>query len=193
MSQSRREHILSLAGALFARKGVAATTVREIADEVGILSGSLYHHFESKEAIVDEIIAAYLADLRSRYRAALVGVDAPADRLRRLIQASLETAAAHPDATTIYQNEINHHRGSDRFGHLKEAGREVQRTWLSVIEAGVADGSFRADVDPKTFYRLTRDAMWLSIRWFKPTGRYPLKQFAADCAEVFLAGIAAKR
>ena len=53
----RRQAILACAAELFATRGVAATTVRQIADEVGILSGSLYHHFESKEAIVDEIIS----------------------------------------------------------------------------------------------------------------------------------------
>jgi AcrR family transcriptional regulator len=59
----RHDQILAAAAELFARKGVAATTVREIADQVGILSGSLYHHFDSKEAMVDEILSPYLKDL----------------------------------------------------------------------------------------------------------------------------------
>ena len=63
----RHQQILAVAAALFARKGVAAATVREIADEVGILSGSLYHHFDSKEAMVDQILAPYLKDLREAY------------------------------------------------------------------------------------------------------------------------------
>lgn len=193
VAHSRREHILSLAGALFARKGVAATTVREIADEAGILSGSLYHHFDSKESIVDEIISNYLAELRERYRRALAGVEDSPTRLHRLIQASLENAAAHPDATTIYQNEINHLRGIDRFRPLWRAGRHVQHIWLDVIEAGIADGSFRADVEPKTFYRLTRDAVWLSVRWFRPTPQYPLSRLIDECAKAFLDGIAANR
>jgi len=52
----RRDVILERAADLFARQGVAATTVREIADAVGILSGSLYHHFASKDEIVDAIV-----------------------------------------------------------------------------------------------------------------------------------------
>ena len=61
--RDRHDQILAAAAELFARKGVAATTVREIADQVGILSGSLYHHFDSKEAMVDEILLPYLKDL----------------------------------------------------------------------------------------------------------------------------------
>jgi len=59
----RHDQILAVAAGLFARKGVAAATVREIADEVGILSGSLYHHFGSKEAIIIELVRRYRGDL----------------------------------------------------------------------------------------------------------------------------------
>ena len=63
----RREVILREAAELFARQGVAATTVREIADAAGILSGSLYHHFASKDDIVDAVLSTFLTDLRKRY------------------------------------------------------------------------------------------------------------------------------
>ncbi|MDG4766090.1 TetR family transcriptional regulator [Solwaraspora sp. WMMD406] len=192
-SRSRRDHILHRAGALFASKGVAGTTVREIADEVGILSGSLYHHFESKEAMVDEILAGYLNDLRDRYHAALEGADGPATQLRNLIRATLESAAAHPYACEIYQNDANYLRSLHRFGYLRTAGRDIEQIWLGVIDTGRLDGSFRTDVDPKTFYRLTRDAVWLTVRWFKPSTKYPLHRLVNDCTTVFLDGITPRR
>ena len=46
---TRREELLDLAATMFAQRGLRATTVRDIADAAGILSGSLYHHFASKE------------------------------------------------------------------------------------------------------------------------------------------------
>src|ERR1044072_877697 len=70
-ASERRDHLVKLAAELFARKGFQATTVREIADEAGILSGSLYHHFDSKETIVDEVLSTFLDDLVGRYRTAL--------------------------------------------------------------------------------------------------------------------------
>jgi AcrR family transcriptional regulator len=188
----RREQILTSAAALFASRGVAATTVRQIADEVGILSGSLYHHFESKEAIVHEIIGPYLDDLRARYTAALHQQTDPSDRLRTLVRASLETAAAHPHATEIYQNDVNYLTQLPRFRYLKAIGKEVQNTWLDVINAGVAQHQFRADIDPKTFYRLIRDAVWLSVRWFHPTRDYPTNRLVDDCTTVFLNGLTAR-
>jgi TetR/AcrR family transcriptional regulator, cholesterol catabolism regulator len=188
----RRERILASAAALFARKGVSATTVREIADEVGMLSGSLYHHFDSKEAMVDEIVTSYLEDLRARYKAVLARETDPRAKLHDLVVASLEVVEAHPHATEIYQNEVNYLAQIERFGYLKSAGKEVQSTWLEVINVGVRDGVFRSDLDPKVLYRLMRDAVWLSVRWFKPTRDYPVNRFAEDCINLFLDGLAAK-
>jgi len=189
---ARRERILASAAELFARKGFAATTVREIADEVGILSGSLYHHFDSKEAMVDEIVSSYLEDLRTRYKAVLARDTDPRTKLHDLVVASLEVVEAHPHATEIYQNDVNYLSRFERFGYLKNAGKEVQRTWLDVIKAGVAQGVFRADLDPKVLYRLMRDAVWLSVRWFRPTRAYPAARLAEECTSLFLDGVAAR-
>src|SRR5580658_10164006 len=59
---ARREEILQTAGTLFASSGLR-TSLNEIADAAGILPGSLYHHFESKEAILVELVRRYYADL----------------------------------------------------------------------------------------------------------------------------------
>ena len=67
----RRDDLVQLAAELFAKKGYQATTVREIADTAGILSGSLYHHFDSKESIGDEILSSFLNDVLTDYRAAV--------------------------------------------------------------------------------------------------------------------------
>ena len=64
---SRREELLAIAAELFAQRGFKNTTVRDIADAAGILSGSLYHHFDSKESMVDEILDTFQTDLFRRY------------------------------------------------------------------------------------------------------------------------------
>ncbi len=189
-SVDRRELILSSAATLFARRGVAATTVREIAEEVGILSGSLYRHFESKEAIADEVISSYLEDLRNRYKRVLAGDTDPRTRLHDMVVASLEVVEAHPHATEIYQNDVNYLSRIERFAYLKSAGKEVQNSWLEVINAGIDQGVFRTDLDPKILYRLMRDAVWLSVRWFKPTRDYPISRLAEDCTSLFIDGLA---
>lgn len=190
--QDRRQRILVTAAELFARKGVAATTVRQIADQVGILSGSLYHHFESKEAIMDEILSAYLTDLRSRYRQAPSNEIDPRVRLQHLVRTSLEAAAAHPHATEICQNEANYLRAAERFGYLRSGAREVQSIWVEAISDGVDQGVFRADLDPAMCYRLIRDMLTLSVRWFRPTHNYSVERFAEECTALLLDGLAGR-
>lgn len=184
----RRSAILQSSADLFARHGVASTTVRQIADEVGVLSGSLYHHFPSKDAIVDEIMTEYLDRLRTRYQQVVDANRAPPERLHALIVASLETAEQQPSATVVYQNELSHLRDLPHYETVKYAAAEIQQTWLDVIEDGRADGSFRTDIDPRVFYRFLRDAVWLSVHWYRPGGHYDVQQLAADCASVFLDG-----
>ena len=62
-ANDRRGELLAIAAQLFAERGLRETTVRDIADAAGILSGSLYHHFDSKESMVDEILRGFLDDL----------------------------------------------------------------------------------------------------------------------------------
>lgn len=187
----RRSAILSSSADLFARYGVASTTVRQIADEVGVLSGSLYHYFPSKDTIVHEIVTTYLDHLREQYREALAEDDLPRKRLERLITTSLRVAASRPSATLVYQNELNHIREMSGNDEVKAATAEVQQIWLGVIDEGRADGSFRTDIDPKVFYRFVRDAVWLSVRWYRPEGPYTMDQLVADCSSIFLEGFAA--
>jgi AcrR family transcriptional regulator len=190
--QDRRGVILASAAELFARRGIGATTVREIADAVGILSGSLYHHFESKDAIVAEILTGYLRAIQDRYAGVLASGKVPAQSLHDLVLTSLEVASEQPQATAIYQNELHYLRERPRFADVLAGAADIQRTWLLVIEKGVADGSFRADVAPRVFYRLIRDAVWLSVRWHHPGGDYSTGQLADDITAIFLDGFSSR-
>lgn len=191
--QEKRELILSTAAEMFARRGLRATTVRQIADAVGVFSGSLYHYFPSKDTIIDELLTRYLDTIKSRYAQVLAEGKSPAESLHDLVVTSLQVAEEQPHAQAIYQNEGQFMREMPGFEHVQVAVADVQQTWLQVIEAGVADGSFRDDIPPRVFYRLIRDAVWLSIRWHRPDGPYTTAQLADDITSIFLDGFAARK
>src|SRR5229473_7166358 len=86
-SSDRRAELLALAAHLFAERGLRATTVRDIADAAGILSGSLYHHFDSKESMVDEILRGFLDELFGRYRAIVAAGLGPKASLEAVVVA----------------------------------------------------------------------------------------------------------
>ncbi|MDR2986570.1 MAG: TetR/AcrR family transcriptional regulator [Nocardiopsaceae bacterium] len=188
----RHDQILAVAAELFARKGVAATTVREIADEVGILSGSLYHHFDSKEAMVDEILSPYLKDLGDACQRVMARRVDPRGKLRDLVAECLAVVETHPHATEIYQSDVNYLLQFERFGYLTAAAAQVRQAWLEVLNDGVSQGAFRRDLEPRIVYRLMRDAIWPSVRWFRPSREYPLSRFAQECTSLFLDGLAVR-
>lgn len=186
----RRREILDTAAELFAKQGAGSTTVRQIADSIGIGSGSLYHHFASKDEILAEILGSYLEDLTGTYRELLRHDMDPLTRLRELVTCSLQAAVRHPHAAEIYQDDIGYLRGADQdaFAHILKLGRSTSPVWIEVITAGVQQGQLRDDIPVSTFYRLIRDAVWLSVRWYHPSPEYPVEQFARDTTAIFVDG-----
>ena len=189
----RREEILASAAELFARKGIKATTVREIGDAVGVQSGSLYYHFDSKDTMAREILIDFLTVIQDRYAKALAQTRDGAGALREVILASLRLTREKPHATTIYQNELAYLREDPRFSEVLAASAGVRQTWLDVIERGVAEGAFREDISPKIFHRLVRDAVWLSGRWHHAgEDDHAAERLADDITSIFLQGFAAR-
>jgi AcrR family transcriptional regulator len=191
--QDRRKLILEKAAPLLAEKGIAGCTVRDIARGVGILSGSLYYYFDSKDALVEEIVMDYLTTLQRRYSDVVEPQSDPRKRLYALVLASLEVSHAHAHASEIYQSNRKYFASSTRFNAVRKAAAKLQGTWSEVIERGVEQGAFRDDVNPRVFHRFLRDAVFLSPRWHKPAGDYRLSDLADDTARVFLDGFTAVR
>jgi TetR/AcrR family transcriptional regulator, cholesterol catabolism regulator len=159
----RRGDVVRLAGELFAQKGFRATTVREIADAAGILSGSLYHHFDSKESIGDEILSGFLNDVMAAYRAAVEAAGDPRDTIERIARTSSHTLARHRAALTMLQNDWNYFSTQPRFAYLRKDLREIERIWTTQLERGKEAGLFREDLDVRITYRLLRDILWLPM------------------------------
>jgi len=96
---------------------------------------------------------------------------------------------AHPHATEIYQSDVNYLSQFERFGYLSAAAAQVRQAWLDVLNDGVTQGVFRPDLQPRIVYRLMRDSIWPSVRWFRPSQDYPLTRFAEECTSLFLDGL----
>ncbi|MEV4255252.1 TetR/AcrR family transcriptional regulator [Spirillospora sp. NPDC049652] len=188
-ASERREHLVRLAAELFAEKGFQATTVRNIADEAGILSGSLYHHFDSKESIVDEILSGFFEEIMTRYREVIDRGEDPRATIAGLVRIAFGTLEPHRAAITVMQNDWNYLKGMERFAYLTKSEDEVEKMWVDTIKAGQREGLFRPDVDPKLTYRMIRDTVWVAVRWFKPGGRLDAQGLAEHYLKVMFDGI----
>lgn len=111
----RRTELLAVAAQVFAAQGYDATTVRGIADEAGMLAGSLYHHFDSKESMADEILSTFLTGLRATCGAVLDAGLGPRDTLEALVTASFRHIGRNRAAAAIYRTEGAHLAGRPGF------------------------------------------------------------------------------
>jgi len=185
----RRADMVAIAAELFAQKGYRATTVREIADAAGILSGSLYHHFDSKESIGDEILSGFINEVLADYRSAVVEAADPRAALEQIVRTTSRTLAQHRAALTMLQNDWNYFASQPRFAYMPKALREIERIWIGQLDAGKQAGLFRADLDTKLTYRLLQDVLWIPAQWRRTRG-YSTDQVIDGFLRILFEGIA---
>ena len=188
---SRRDELLDLAATMFAERGLRATTVRDIADSAGILSGSLYHHFSSKEEMVDELLRGFLDWLFERYQEIVATEPNPLERLKGLFMASFEAIEDRHAQVVIYQDEAKRLSGQQRFSYVEERNREQRKMWLDLLNQGIEEGYFRPDLDVDLVYRFIRDTTWVSVRWYQPGGPLTAEQVGRQYLSIVLGGITA--
>ncbi|QIX26576.1 TetR/AcrR family transcriptional regulator [Nocardioides sp. JQ2195] len=168
---ARRTELLALAAELFARRGFSQTTVRDIADAAGILSGSLYHHFDSKEAMLNEVLGEFLSGLHDTFRTIVDESGTARETLDELVRASFVAIDSRPHAVALYQNESNLLMSQPEFEVVAGTSRKIERIWLQVLVTGRESGDFRSDLESGIIYRFIRDGVWSSVRWYNPRGK----------------------
>lgn len=189
---TRRDELLELAAAMFAERGLRATTVRDIADSAGILSGSLYHHFSSKEEMVDEVLRGFLDWLFARYQQIVETEPNPLERLKGLFMTSFEAIEHRHAQVVIYQDEAKRLSGQERFSYVEQRNKEQRKMWLDLLNQGVEEGYFRPDIDVDLVYRFIRDTTWVSVRWYQPGGPLTAEEVGRQYLAIVLGGITKK-
>ncbi|MFI6643721.1 TetR/AcrR family transcriptional regulator [Streptomyces sp. NPDC050504] len=188
----RRRELLDTAAEVFAAQGYNATTVRKIADAAGMLAGSLYYHFDSKESMLDEILSTFLTELWDGYDAVLAAGLGPRETIEALVTESFREIDRHRAAVAIYQKEARHLSVQPRFQYLADSQEKFEKAWLGTLERGVAAEVFRADLDVRLTYRFVRDTVWVAASWYRPGGQHSPDEIARQYLSMVLDGIAVR-
>jgi AcrR family transcriptional regulator len=168
---ARKAEILDTAAELFASSGLR-TSLKEVADACGILPGSLYHHFASKEALVVELVERYQADLDQIAEQALEAIRAPdAVPVREQI-VSLGTAIAacavrHRAALLVTLYEPPSGAGDELVRVARRPPLAVESALLETLRAGADRGELRRGIDlPTVADRLCQVLLHVSLGVF---------------------------
>jgi AcrR family transcriptional regulator len=153
VDRARRAEILDTAAALFASSGLR-TSLKEIADASGILPGSLYHHFESKEAIIVELVERYHADLDAIAEQALAAVGSDerpvTDRVVALGSAIAAGAVRHRAALLLTLYEPPSGASYQLVRVAQRSPMAIETAMLETLRAGQQSGEIRPKLDLET-------------------------------------------
>jgi hypothetical protein len=89
----------------------------------------------------------------------------------------------------IYQDEAKRLSSLPQFEFVETRNREQRRMWVDVLKQGVAEGSFRPDIDVDLVYRFIRDTTWVSVRWYQPGGPLTAEEVGRQYLSIVLGGI----
>jgi AcrR family transcriptional regulator len=184
-----RETLLATAAALFARTGYRATTLDDIAGELGLKKASLYHYIHSK----DELLADIYQQIFDRIEGAvapLAALDLPVDeRLRRMVHAHIAVVTSElPSLSVVFSEE------SELPADLQRGIRHRKRAHEALFEKVIAEGQRQGVFRPGSVRLMVRALLgmcnWI-YKWYQPNtaDRSTVEEIAAEFALILESGI----
>ncbi len=185
-----RETVLRRAVELFNQQGYDATSIGDVARELGVTKSAVYHHVASKE---DLLAAALDEALDGLTRAIDTALDHPSDsplaRLRATVEESVRILLAHLPAVTLLLRV----RGNSPVEQdALRRRREIDDRLTSLVRQAVDAGELRADIPPDVVSRLLFGMVNSLVEWYRPGGPLEPDVLARDLAGLAFDGLLAK-
>jgi AcrR family transcriptional regulator len=156
---TRRDEITEVARGIFASRGFRNTTMRDIADGCDLLAGSLYSHFKSKNEILQLILDPFFSHLIPVQEKAAAQGGTGADRLEAMIRGVFPVLFEYGEEMAILHYNWFEMVGVDEFHDILAQSRYTLVLWSQVINAGIEDGSLRAEIDADVTVRVVTSSL----------------------------------
>ncbi|MFO2370468.1 atu genes transcriptional repressor AtuR [Pseudomonas aeruginosa] len=176
--ESARGKLLQTAAHLFRSKGYERTTVRDLASAVGIQSGSIFHHFKSKDEILRSVMEETILYNTALMRAALADAEDLRERVPGLIRCELQLimgGTGEAMAVLVYEWRSLSAEGQAYILGLRDI---YEQMWLDVL--GEARLAGYCQGDPFILRRFLAGALSWTTTWFRPEGPMSLDQLAEE-------------
>jgi TetR/AcrR family transcriptional regulator, cholesterol catabolism regulator len=185
-----RQSILDAAMHLFGQQGYSGTSMRDIANAVGVLPGSLYAHIESKEALLVDIVEDGIHRFLSAVQPHVAADAAPIDKLRAMIVAHVEVVADNPERSLVVFHQWRFLGDASKPSAIQKR-RDYETAFATVVEQGMADGIFRPGINRRIAVLTVLGALNWTPEWFSPDGKLSPAEVGALMADTLLGGILA--
>ncbi|WP_425145528.1 TetR/AcrR family transcriptional regulator [Deinococcus sp.] len=185
---TRREQITRVASRLFSERGYHATSMRDLAAELGMQGGSLYAHIGGKEELLIEIVNR----AARQFDAALFSLGeadlGPEARLREAMSRHVSVIAGNMDSATVFFHEWKHLSAGPLADVI--AWRDgIEAFYRELIAQGVGAGVYRPDLDVKMAANLVLSSVNWTYTWYRPGGALSPQDVAASFEAMLLRGL----
>jgi AcrR family transcriptional regulator len=185
---SRKEQVIRRAAELFREKGYVASSMRDLAQKMGIEAASLYSHIRSKE----EILQNLCFDMATEFRKSLEQVEKqnlPASQKLRLgIIGHVEVMAKDLTASAVFMNEHRHLSQPYLRDFLLLRINYINR-FKSIIEAGMTSGEFKSTIDKKLAVMTLFSSLNWMPQWYDPVGKIEPVALGLQLADMLVNGL----
>ena len=179
--------VLRAAIDLFNRKGYDATSIGDVADELGVTKSAVYHHVASKDALLAEALDEALVELEATVAAATAAGGSAYDRLRDVVRRSVEVLVDHQPAVTLL---LRVHGNSPTELAALERRRRIDAALAALVRAAADEGAVRAALDPEVVSRLLFGMVNSLVEWYRPDGPVHATDLADAVAVLAFQGLA---
>ncbi|MEJ1922947.1 TetR/AcrR family transcriptional regulator [Microbacterium sp. KHB019] len=180
-----REQILEIAAQVFIEQGYDATSVASLASRLGLSKSALYHHFASKEEVLEVALDEALGGLEGVLSG--VGDGSARDRLEHVLRGAVLVLVDKLAYVTLL---LRVRGNSDVERAALERRRAFDRTVTALVRAAQAEGTVRSDIDPSVATRLLFGMVNSIVEWYRPSGGEGAQELARDVLAVALNGLA---
>jgi AcrR family transcriptional regulator len=189
---ARGAELVEVAARLFRQNGYDATSMQQIADEIGILKGSLYHYVRSKEDLLWLIVEPSLHAIHEEVEEILRDGSEPlVERVGRAIEAHM---TRFEDGTHMYviARETGSSLTPKRYAEYAKMREDYGRLWREAIQGGIESGEVRDDLDVRiAVHGILGMINWTS-RWLPTQREGGGKAGAAQFSRLVAQGIVAR-
>ncbi|WFR72922.1 TetR/AcrR family transcriptional regulator [Prescottella defluvii] len=185
----KRAEILAATSDLFAAKGYTGTSMRDIASDTGMLAGSLYYHFDSKEALAATMVRALRDDIVAAAQRPAMPSDSPTEAIRRFALDIADASARHPGALQVCLG-VPETKDNDLAKLLTSEPKWSEKKWTSLVRDAVDAGLVRPEVDTRILREVLRVAETYSAT-LAPTG-FSARKVAGCTVDLMFNGLATK-
>lgn len=190
-SQSTADTTMQAALDLFYEVGYHGASIRAISQRAGVGIATLFHHHESKPALLSVIMHHAIDDLNRTLADALDGTADPDTQLATVVQVLVLRHCENVKLSFVAQSELRSLEPGDREAVVDK--RQVfQRRVVSIIEQGVAVGAFDTD-KPHEIARAIVSMAVMVATWYRPNGAYSPNDVAEQHVHMALRLVGATR